>query len=243
MGFGWLWHRPRAVPRAGLLLGVVFACAGADALAPAAERAILPVHQALQRVRVAQEQAGAPRDLAERLVRLGALDQAGREEMPSVDLSLLPEAERVPASEAMWREVNAQDAADQEALVALLPAEGWFTSDRVGEAALRAAWEVVQHATGNLALMRTVLGRMTAAVQARLVAPDDYGKLFDRVAMLEGRPQSYGTQFKCVDHAWRRYEMLEPEHVDERRRALGMSGTAEEAATRVAAYPPCYFGK
>ncbi|MGI4978109.1 MAG: DUF6624 domain-containing protein, partial [Janthinobacterium lividum] len=216
---------------------------GATALTQAAGQAILPVREALQRVRDAQAVAGPPRDLAERLVRLGALDQAGREVLHGIDLSRLPEDERVPASQAMWREINAQDTEDQAALVALLPAQGWFTSDRVGEAASSAAWGVVQHATENLGLMQEVLARMTPAVEARLVAPDDYAKLFDRVAMLRGEPQTYGTQFKCVDHAWRRYPTLDPEHVEERRRALGMSGTAAEDAARIAAYPPCWFGK
>ncbi len=243
MRLGRVCVRRRAALRAGVLLQGLLAPAAAWALTTAAEQAILPVHQALQRVREAQERAGPPRDLAERLVRLGALDQAGREALHGIDLSLLPEAERVPASEALWREINAQDAADQEALVALLPAGGWFTSDRVGDAASTAAWEVVQHATENLPLMQGVLERMTPAVQARLVAPDDYGKLFDRVAMLQGRPQSYGTQFKCVDHAWTRYPMLDPEHVEDRRRALGMGATAAEDAARIAAYPPCWFGK
>lgn len=100
---------------------------------------------------------------------------------------------------------------------------------------------MVQHATENLPLMQATLGRMTAAVQARLVAPDDYAKLFDRVAMLQGQPQTYGTQFKCVDHGWRRYRMLDPEHVEERRHALGMSGTAAAEAAVIATYPPCYF--
>ena len=225
-----------------LLVGVS-AAGSAAALTPAAEQAILPVHEALQRVRDAQAGAGAPGDLAERLVRLGALDQAGRALLHGIDLSRLAEEERVPASEAMWREIGAQDAQDQAALVALLPAEGWFTSDRVGAEAASAAWSVVQHATENLGLMQAVLERMTPAVGAGLVAADDYGKLFDRVAMLRGEPQTYGTQFKCVDHAWRRYPMLDPEHVEERRRALGMSGTAAEDAAVIATYPPCWFGK
>ena len=225
-----------------VLVGVL-AAGDAAALTPAAEQAILPVHEALQRVRDAQAVAGPPRDLAERLVRLGALDQAGRALLHTVDLSRLPEEERVPASQAMWREINAQDAEDQVALVTLLPPQGWFTSDGVGEAASTAAWSVVQHATENLGLMQTVLARMTPAVKARLVAPDDYAKLLDRVAMLRGEPQTYGTQFKCVDHAWRRYSMLDPEHVEERRRALGMGGTAAEDAATIAAYPPCYFAK
>jgi len=126
--------------------------------------------------------------------------------------------------------------------VALMPQEGWFTSDLVGAAAASAAWSVVQHATENLGLMRTVLERMTPTVGAGVVAPDDYAKLFDRVAMLEERPQTYGTQFKYVDLAWKRYPMLNPENVEERRRALGMSGTAAEDAAVIGTYPPCYLG-
>ena len=225
-----------------VLVGVL-AAGHAAALTPAAEQAIRPVHEALQRVREAQADAGPPGSLAERLARLGALDQAGRTMLPGIDLSRLPEAERVPASVAMWREIDAQDAEDQAALVALLPAQGWFTSDRVGEAASSAAWSVVQHATGNLELMQTVLERMTPAVGTGLVAADDYAKLLDRVAMLRGEPQTYGTQFKCVDHVWRQYPMLDPEHVEDRRRALGMRETAAGEAVVIAAYPPCWFGK
>ncbi len=226
-----------------VVLAGMFASGDAAALTQAAEEAILPVHEALQRERDAQVGAGPAHDLAEQLMRLGALEQAGRALLHGVDLSRLPEAERVPASQEMWREINAQDAENQAALAALMPTQGWFTSDRVGAAAATAAWSVVQHATENLGLMQSVLARMTVAVQARLVAPDDYAKLLDRVAMLQGEPQTYGTQFKCVDHAWRRYEMPDPEHVEERRRTLGMSRTAAEDAERIATYPPCYFGK
>lgn len=62
---------------AALLVGVL-ASGRAQALTPAAEQAILSVHQAMQRERDAQTAAGPARDLAERLVRLGALNQAGR---------------------------------------------------------------------------------------------------------------------------------------------------------------------
>ena len=78
---------------------------------------------------------------------------------------------------------------------------------------------------------------------AGLVAAEDYARLLDRVAMVRGEPQSYGTQFKCVDHAWKRYSMLDPEHVEDRRRVLGMRETAAGEAAVIAAYPPCWFGK
>lgn len=211
------------------------------ALTTTAEQAILPVHEGLQRVRDAQARRGPPKDVSERLIRLGELDQAGRELLHTIDLSRLPTEERLPASSAMWQEINAQDADNQAALVALMPQDGWFTSDRYGEQASRAAWSVVQHATDNIPLMQMALARMTPAVQAHLVAPDGYGMLYDRVAMLQDRPQTYGTQFKCVDHHWQLYSLLDPAHVEDRRRALGMIETAASEAARIATYPPCYF--
>ncbi len=66
----------------------------------------------MQRERDAQAAARSARDLSERLVRLGALDQAGRALLHTVDLSKLAEEERVPTSQAMWREINVQDAED-----------------------------------------------------------------------------------------------------------------------------------
>ncbi len=226
-----------------LLLLVVPPASRAAALPPDAAQAILPVHLALQRVRDAQAALGPARDVDERLVRLGELDQAGRNVLHAIDLSRLPPDERLPASAAMWRELNAQDKADQLALAALMPARGWFTTDRYGPAASEAAWSVIQHATDNLPLMADALARMTPAARTHHVRPDDYGMLADRVVLLENKPQTYGTQFRCADHRWRLYKLRDPSGVDERRRALGMSETEEAEAARIATYPPCYFAK
>jgi hypothetical protein len=140
----------------------------------------------------------------------------------------------------MWEEIYEQDAADQSALLALMPPTGWFTSDRYGQEAAEAAWSVIQHAIKQPSLMKDALARMAPAASAGLVNPDDFGKLTDRIAMLESKPQTYGTQFVCVDHHWEVYSLIDPKHVDERRRALGMIETQEHVAAIVATYPPCF---
>jgi hypothetical protein len=224
-----------------LLVCVPICAAHAEAaLSPQARDAILPVHQALERVREEQARKAPPESVSEQLVRLGQLDQAPRAVLPSLDLSKLPADERDAASTAMWAEIDQQDDANQSALLALMPATGWFPADRVGREAAEAAWNVVQHAIKRPALMKEALARMAPAAAAGLVDPDDFGMLTDRVAMLDGQPQIYGTQFVCVDHHWRVYALIDPDHVDERRHALGMTETQGQGVERIARRPPCF---
>jgi hypothetical protein len=225
-----------------VLLTCVPICAAhaAVALSPQAQEAILPVHQALERVREEQTRAALPESVAEQLARLGQLDQAPRAVLPSLDLSKLPANDRDAASTAMWAEIDQQDAANQSALLVLMPATGWFTADRVGPEGAEAAWNVVQHAIKQPALMKDALARMAPAASAGLVDPDDFGRLTDRVAMLDGQPQTYGTQFVCVDHHWQVYTLIDPDHVDERRHALGMTETQEHDVATITRRPPCF---
>ena len=47
--------------------------------------------------------------------------------------------------------------------------------------------------------------------------------LTDRVLVGEGKPQRYGTQLENKDGKLTPYPLEDPENVDERRRAIGMS--------------------
>lgn len=51
--------------------------------------------------------------------------------------------------------------------------------------------------------------------------------LTDRVLVGEGKPQRYGTQLENKDGNLTPYPLEDPETVDERRRAVGMSPLAE----------------
>ena len=226
------------------ILCVVASCmpcsaSGAPVLSRQAQALIAPVHAAFVRVRT--EQASPPKNVSERLIRLGELDQAGRAIMQVTDLSSLPPAEWEPASSAVWNEINAQDAADRDALVSLLPQRGWFTISAYGKPASDAAWSVVQHQTDDPSFMAAMLRRMEGPAQHHDVDAYDYALLYDRVAMLAHRPQTYGSQFKCIDHHWTLYTLRNPAQVDERRERLGLVETEEQVKARIATYPPCFF--
>ena len=56
---------------------------------------------------------------------------------------------------------------------------------------------------------------------------DEYAKLYDRIALYEGRGQIYGTHFFPSPTGWQAYELNEPDFVDQRRDALGLNSFIE----------------
>jgi hypothetical protein len=211
--------------------------AGGAELSPAAKALIAPVHEAY--LRVAQEQdAMAPASSdAERLIRLEAYDQRPRDAYMKIDLSPLPDAEQHAATDAMWDEMTAHDVADQTALKAMLPPEGWFIKSRYGAAAEEAAFLIVQHAVNDKALQHAVLEKMLPLVARGEVDGTQYALLYDRVALHDGRMQLYGTQMICSGHKWHVDRLADPDHADARRKALGFKTTVAENAARFDTMP------
>ncbi len=212
-------------------------------LSPQAATLIAPVHAAFARVRAAQARQAPPNTVSDRLVRLGELDQAGRDVMQTIDLSPLPPPEREAASSSAWAEINAQDAVDRAAFEALLPPQGWFTISAYGQRASDAAWSVVQHQTEDPAFMAAMLARMDGPAQQHDVDPHSFALLYDRVAMLEHRPQTDGSQFTCINHRWTLYDLRDPDQVDQRRKAIGLAETEQQVKARIATYAPCFIPK
>lgn len=105
---------------------------------------------------------------------------------------------------------------------------GWFSIPKYGVEADSAAWHLVQHADRSKDFQREMLAKLQA------LPPGDtdskrVGYLWDRVAMGEGRPQRYGTQGRCENGQWTPNPTEDPEHLDERRAALGMKPIAQHA--------------
>lgn len=105
---------------------------------------------------------------------------------------------------------------------------GWPGRTLVGEDGALAAWFIVQHAIGDPHFMRQALELLRDAVVRAEVSPAQPAFLEDRICCFEGRPQVYGTQFEPGDDGLPRpYVIADPEHVNERRRAIGLN-TIEE---------------
>ena len=124
-------------------------------------------------------------------------------------------------------EMQAVDAKHMSRMRAIVAKHGWPGRSLVGDDGAHAAWLLVQHA--DSAFMAQCLPLMERAVAAGQAFGKDYVYLLDRVRMQQGKPQIYGTQFTFeADGQLVLHPIEDAEHVDERRRAMGLPPMAEQ---------------
>jgi hypothetical protein len=110
----------------------------------------------------------------------------------------------------------------------IIEAHGWPGRALVGETASDAAWIILQHAIGDPALQRRGVTLLWAAAARGDATAAQAAALEDRVLVLEGRSQRYGTQ-----HDWDEAGQITPlpiedaPGVDARRRSVGLGPLAE----------------
>ena len=109
----------------------------------------------------------------------------------------------------------------------IIAEHGWPIRRTVGSDGTRAAWLLVQHAAQDVAFQRRCLKMMEKHRTDGEVSPGDIAYLTDRVLVNEGKPQLYGTQFHVRDGRRRPRPIREPDNVDKRRKAVGLSTLRE----------------
>jgi hypothetical protein len=128
-------------------------------------------------------------------------------------------------------QMEAQHLTNASLLEACLDDIGWPGRDQVGDEGAAAAMLIIQHAISQPALQRRALALLLDAVQAGEANAVDAAYLADRIAVFEGRPQLFGSQFDW-DEAGEMSPapILEPDLVDVRRASVGLPPLAEAIA-------------
>lgn len=221
----------------GLLVAAILAFQEPASLSPEARALIAPVVEAVATEQSRQAALPAPADDRERLERMGRLDQAGRMRIGEVDVSALPPQQRVAAFATISAVIDPVDRANQQALTAMIPPEGWFLRSRYGDEAARAAFHIVQH--GDETLWRRFLPVLEPLVASGEVEGEAFAKMFDRLAISEGRPQRYGTQFRCVSNRWNLAPLEDEARVEVWRAEMGIATALSVYVEHMKAAPPC----
>jgi hypothetical protein len=106
----------------------------------------------------------------------------------------------------------------------LIDLHGWPSEDIAGKDGCEAAWLIAQHAIGEPDFQRYVLKMLHASVANGHVPPGQAARLEDRIAMYEGRPQRYGTQWidDPSDGRIRPWTIADPKNVNELRAEVGL---------------------
>jgi hypothetical protein len=131
------------------------------------------------------------------------------------------------ALEKINREI---DDPNTERMKKIIAQHGWPGKSLVGQDGAFAAWLLVQHATHDVKFMEDCLALMQAAADRGEASRKDLALLTDRVRIRQGKPQLYGTQLKQgPDGEFVPEPIEDEEHLEERRKEMGLSSMADEA--------------
>jgi hypothetical protein len=157
----------------------------------------------------AEHPAGFNSALHDELSAMVQPDQAVRQKRPS------------EMTKEDFDRMRETDAAHEKRMREIVGKFGWPGRSLVGDDGSMNAWLLVQHC--SLEFEKECLPLLEQAVAKADASPKNYAYLLDRVRMYEGKPQVYGTQF--LNGVL--YTLEDPDHVDERRKSVGLGSLAE----------------
>ena len=151
-------------------------------------------------------------------------------ELKDADLTLREKlVQRGQLSEGYDKEMNELHNKNAKVLNDIIDAIGYPTIDKVGKEANEATWLVIQHSIGQPEFMKKCVGLLEIAVSENKADSKNLAYLTDRIAVFEGKPQLYGTQFD-----WDKFGNLSPNSFDdlnkvnERRKSIGLNTIEEQ---------------
>lgn len=129
-------------------------------------------------------------------------------------------------------EMQALHHKNAEALNEIIDSIGYPTAGKVGKEAADAAWMVIQHAIVRPDFMRKCLKLMENSIPEKSHAERiNTAYLSDRIAVFEGRPQLYGTQFDWDENGQLSPNVYDdPDQVNERRKSLGLNSLEDQTS-------------
>ncbi len=154
---------------------------------------------------------------------LAVMKEAGQALRKRIDY-LDPES---PVQQKLLQHVELVDRTNKERLKALMARCGWPSAATHGAGAVKDAWLVVQQAERDLPFQKQALALVEQAAGAGGDGLDEaFAYLYDRIAVMEKRPQHYGTQLSAptgIYCALAFDRMDDRAQVEARRARLGMA--------------------
>ena len=131
-----------------------------------------------------------------------------------------------PEANALRQELRAIDQRNVQRLDQIIAAHGWPKLREVGVYASVSAYLIVHSA--SLPDQKRYLPLIRQAVAEHQLPADNIAMLEDKILRNEGKKQLYGTQLKkgksdCLEP----YPVSDEKHLDQRRKALGLTPVAE----------------
>jgi len=153
-------------------------------------------------------------------------DRAKLESLLQLDQNIRQRSLKRALSSEEIAEQSKIDQRNRQFLTKLINKYGWPGIDFAGLQGADTAFLILQHA--DLATQEKYLEIFRQAVKEGNAWPSQLAMLEDRVNIRNNKPQLYGTQFHFDDKGIVTPDPIaDPEHVDQRRRAVGLIPLAE----------------
>lgn len=163
--------------------------------------------------------------LRQRLLEIGRRDQDIRQAF-----MMAFNTQNQALIDSLTREMHAIDSINEMEICDILDTRGFVGRDQVGEAC-GVFWMVIQHAP--LELEKKYFPKFVEAMKRGDIPKSHIAMMDDRIAMFEGRPQRYGTQYVEKEQGkWALYELLDAEKVDQWRQEMDLGPLADDLKRR-----------
>lgn len=151
-------------------------------------------------------------------------------ELQNADLNLRDKLiQNGQLSDGYNQEMKALHNKNAETLNNIIDKIGYPTVDKVGKEANAAAWLVIQHSIGQPEFMKKCAVLLENAVAENQIDAKQLAYLSDRIAVFEGQPQFYGTQFDWDKNGEMNPKLFDDlEKVNQRRKTVGLNSLEEQ---------------
>ena len=172
---------------------------------------------ALVRANQEKEEANFDKPLVAMLDTIFQEDQTYRLQIAAIEKKYGNDSKEMRAH---WQKINEIDSINLIKVKKILDERGWLGDSVIGDQGNTTLFLVIQHSDQKT--QEEYLPMMREAVKNANAKPSALALLEDRVALGQGKRQTYGSQIGYDDSGAYVLPLDDPDHVDERREAVGL---------------------
>jgi hypothetical protein len=115
---------------------------------------------------------------------------------------------------------------------------GWPTFDLIGKKASNALWLLVQHADRDIKFQKKCLKLLKKTIRNKQAHPKNLAYLTDRVLVIEGKKQKFGTQYMLKKNKFILKPVTDKKNLNKRRMLFGLTTIKEQDKKMKKDYSP-----
>jgi Family of unknown function (DUF6624) len=122
--------------------------------------------------------------------------------------------------DSLFNKMNCFDSSSLVYVEKVISGHGWLGKSTIGESANTTLFLTVQHS--DLETIEKYFPLLQKSAESKESRKSDMAKMKDRILVLTGEKQVYGTQFHMVNGKSERYPIEDEKNLNKRRRKVGL---------------------